>query len=86
MTDARESLHLFFNDSFYSYSPSILSWLNDMRNYVQTDTYTKIILVEIPRTSKDANDILEYYYIIKCVYNLCTTCINCKLPQKRENK
>jgi hypothetical protein len=54
-TNTCESFHSFFNDHFYSNSPSILSWLNVMRNFVQTDTYIKINSVEVPKTSKDAN-------------------------------
>lgn len=39
---------------FHYNFPSISSWLNIVRNYVQTDTCIKVKSVGIPKTSKDA--------------------------------
>lgn len=46
-TNAYESFHLFFNDGFYSNSPSIIIRPNIVRNYIQTYTYIKINSVEV---------------------------------------
>jgi hypothetical protein len=64
-TNACESFYSYFNDQFYSNSSSILSWLNVVRNFVQTDTYIKINSIEIPKTSKDASIIKRGKYTIR---------------------
>jgi len=51
-TNARESFHSYFNKNFYSNSPSIISWLNIIRNDIQTETYIKMNSVEIPKKQK----------------------------------
>ncbi|KAE9541792.1 hypothetical protein AGLY_003783 [Aphis glycines] len=72
-TNACESFHSFFNDHFYSNSPSILSWLNVVKNFVQTDTYIKINSVIIPKTSKDANIIKKKVHNQKQITRLGPT-------------
>ncbi|KAE9537550.1 hypothetical protein AGLY_006573 [Aphis glycines] len=52
-TNACELFHSYFNKNFYSNSPSIISWLNIIRNDIQTETYIKINSVEIPKKTKD---------------------------------
>lgn len=52
-TNSCESFHSHFNRNFYSDSPSILNWLNIIRNDVQTETYIKMNSIGIPNISKD---------------------------------
>jgi len=50
---ACESFHSYFNKNLYSDFSSIISWLNIIRNDIQTEIYIKINSVEIPQKTKD---------------------------------
>lgn len=56
-TNACESFHSFFNQSFYKHTPSIMSWLSILINEVQTDIYIKIRSINIIKTPRDAKNV-----------------------------
>jgi len=70
ITNSCESFHSYFNKNFYSNSPSVISWLNIIRNNIQTDNYIKMNSVEIPpqkktktkKRRKDKNTTKKVYF------------------------
>jgi len=56
-TNACESFHSFFNQSFYKHTPSIMSWLAVLINEIQTDIYIKIKSINILKTPRDAKNV-----------------------------
>ncbi|KAE9539653.1 hypothetical protein AGLY_004905 [Aphis glycines] len=52
-TNACESFHSHFKNSFYRHSPSILQWLNVLIDEVQTDVYCKLRSVSEQKTPRN---------------------------------